>query len=95
MGKSRRRFSTEFKEKVVLEALKEQNTLEELGKKYELLPSQISAWKSEAIENLGRVFGKKEQVSEEKSGLIDPTPLYAKIGELSLSVEFLKKKLKL
>jgi transposase-like protein len=39
--KNRRKFNAEFKAKVVLEALKERNTVEELGKKYEIHPNQI------------------------------------------------------
>ena len=34
--KNRRKFNAEFNAKVVLEALKERNTVEELGKKYEI-----------------------------------------------------------
>ena len=39
---SRRKFSAEFKTKVVLEALKERQTLEALAKSYELHPNQIT-----------------------------------------------------
>ena len=49
MLKIRRTFSKEFKSKVVLESLKEKETIEFLAKKYELLPTQISIWKAEAI----------------------------------------------
>ena len=48
---TRRKFSKEFKSKVVLEALKERTTIEQLAKKYELQPSQISLWKSQALSN--------------------------------------------
>jgi transposase len=34
MGTSRRKFTPEFKKKVVLEALKERNTIHELAAKY-------------------------------------------------------------
>jgi transposase len=91
MSRSRRVFSKEFKAKVVLEALKEKNTTEFLAKKYELLPNQISMWKSEAVKNISAVFSvektvvKKAEVSQEK--------LYARIGELTLENDFLKKKL--
>ena len=38
--KSRRKFSADFKAKVVIEALKERNTIEQLARKYEIHPSQ-------------------------------------------------------
>ena len=45
MSRTRRVFGKDFKAKVVLEALKEKETLEVLAKKYELLTIQISLWK--------------------------------------------------
>lgn len=41
MSTDRRKFSKEFKSKVVLESLKEREPLEVLAKKYELTPMQI------------------------------------------------------
>lgn len=40
MSITRKKISKEFKAKVVLESLKERETLESLAKKYELLPTQ-------------------------------------------------------
>ncbi|MBK9229181.1 MAG: transposase [Ignavibacteria bacterium] len=55
MGKqSRRKFSADFKAKVVIEALKERNTIEELAKKHELHPNQITTWKKEFLSNAHR-----------------------------------------
>ena len=51
MKKQRRKFSKEFKLKVVLEAVKERSTLTELCEKYELHPNQISMWKKDFLEN--------------------------------------------
>ena len=51
MRKKRRNFSSKFKAKVALEALKEQLTLAELATKYELHANQISAWKKELLAN--------------------------------------------
>ena len=45
--KSRRKFSAEFKTKLVLESLKEKYTIEELARKHELHPNQITIWKKE------------------------------------------------
>lgn len=91
MSKSRRVFSKDFKAKVVLEALKEKNTIEALAKKYELLPNQISTWKSEAVKNITAVFSVEKPV--EKKNEIPQEKLYARIGELTLENDFLKKKL--
>ncbi len=50
MGKqSGRKFSADFKAKVVLETLKELSTIEDLSKKHELHPNQITLWKKEII----------------------------------------------
>jgi transposase len=91
MSNKRRKFSKEFKAKVVLEALKERETLEVLAKKYELFPTQISLWKSEAMANFENVFanGKKDEVIE----LVDVKELYAQIGQQKVEIDFLKKKL--
>jgi len=41
---------------VVIEALKERSTIEELARKYELHPTQINTWKKEAVANMSAVF---------------------------------------
>jgi len=51
MGTSRRKFTSEFKKKVVLEALKERFTLQELATKYEIHPQQITDWKKHFVDN--------------------------------------------
>jgi transposase len=89
---TRRKFSKEFKAKVVLEALKERTTIEEIAKKYELQPSQISLWKSQALSNFGNVF--QQEASNEKEKSIDTEKLYAQIGQLKVENDFLKKNLR-
>jgi transposase len=54
--KDRRKFSADFKTKVVLESLKEKNTIEELARKYELHPNQISLWKKDFLSKASSVF---------------------------------------
>jgi transposase len=92
MSTTRRKFSKEFKSKVVLESLKERDSLESLAKKYELTPTQISTWRSLALKNFGNVFSSES--SEDKESGIDTQILYAQIGELRVQNEFLKKKLR-
>ena len=91
MSRTRRTFGKDFKAKVVLEALKEKDTIEILAKKYELLPNQISMWKSEAIRNLPAVFSAEKTVVAKDE--IPTEKLYARIGQLTLENDFLKKSL--
>ena len=91
MSRTRRVFGKEFKAKVVLEALREKETLEVLAKKYELLPTQISSWKSEAIKSISTVFSSEKEVVKKEG--IPTEKLYARIGQLTLENDFLKKKL--
>lgn len=89
---SRRKFTAEFKSKVCLEALKEQQTIEALAKKYDLHPTQINLWKKEFIAKSSLVFEKDgKEISDDKEGLIQS--LYAQIGEQKVAIDFLKKKL--
>lgn len=88
--KSRRKFSSDFKAKVVLESFKERSTIEELARKYELHPTQINLCKKEAMSKLPQVFGSRdgEDKTEEQT-----EKLYAQIGQLKGENDFLKKKL--
>jgi transposase len=92
--KSRRKFSAEFKAKVVIEALKERTTLEEIARKYEIHPNQIGQWKKEFLANAALVFASGEKNSEDKKqkeALLDK--LYSQIGQQKVEIDWLKKKL--
>jgi len=89
MAKKRRTFTREFKAKVALEALKEQLTLSQIAKKYNLHPNQVSAWKSQAKEDLLEIFGTGNE-NEDQEELI--SALYEKIGRLEIELDWLKKK---
>ena len=90
--KTRRKFSAEFKAKVVLEALRERSTIEELARKHELHPNQINTWKKEAVANMSSVFGvdKSDDAADHEK---QTEKLYAQIGQLKVENDFLKKNL--
>ena len=90
MKKKRRKFSGAFKAKVAIEALKERETLAEISKRFEVHPNMISKWKQEFLEKSAEVFDKKTDADSE----VDPEKLYAKIGQLEIENDFLKKSLK-
>jgi len=91
MKKTRRKFTSEFKAKVALDALKERITLAELAKKYELHPNQISKWKQEFVENSSKIFDTGKSPKEAEA--VDIESLYSKIGKLEMERDFLKKNL--
>jgi transposase len=89
MKKKRRKFTGAFKAKVAIEALKERETLAELSKRFEVHPNMISKWKQEFLERSAEIFDKKTDADSE----VDPEKLYAKIGQLEIENDFLKKSL--
>lgn len=93
MKNTRRKFSSAFKTKVVLEALKERSTLSELSQKYEIHPNQIASWKREFLENAGNVFEQPRGNSKEKELEKQRDNLYRQIGQLKVENDWLKKKL--
>ena len=91
MKAQRQKHSGTFKAKVAIEALQERETLSELAKKYEIHPNQIARWKKEFLERAPQLF---EKLVSEKKDDTDLDKLYAKIGQLEMEREFLKKNLK-
>jgi len=91
MKKKRRKFTSAFKARVAIEALKERETLAELSKRFEVHPNMISKWKQEFLERSAEVFEKKGQEKDQEKDLED---LYTKIGKLEMENDFLKKNLK-
>jgi transposase len=89
MKQKRRKFSGAFKAKVAIEALKERETLAELSKRFEVHPNLISKWKQEFLEKSSEIFEKKSDAESE----VDADKLYAKIGQLEIENDFLKKSL--
>ncbi len=62
--RSRKKFSSSFKSKVALEAVKGLKTINEIASEYGLQPSQVSEWKRVLIENMAELFEKKSQSME-------------------------------
>ena len=87
------RFTSKFKTKVVLEALKERSSLAELAQKYDVHPNQISKWKKDFLSGAESVFGdgrksKKTEAEEEKDRLLKV------IGQQKVEIDFLKNALR-
>jgi transposase len=88
MKKTRKKHSTTFKTKVVLEALKERQTIGDLAQKYELHPTQIANWKKEFLQKAELVFSGPKPIDNEK----EKDELYKQIGQMKVEIDWLKKK---
>ena len=86
--KQRKNHSAGFKTKVVLEALQERETIQEIGKKYNIHPNQISTWKTQFLSKASNVFEKGISKNDDEKEKAD---LFKKVGQLQMEVDFLKK----
>ena len=89
----RRKFTANFKTKVVLEALKERESLTDLSQKHKLSPNQISKWKSEFLSGAPQIFS-GNRTSAERDIEQERDRLLRTIGELKVENDYLKKNLK-
>jgi transposase-like protein len=91
MASSPKKYSSIFKAKVALEAIKGQKTINEISSEYGVHSTQITQWKKQALDELLEIFehsGNERAKSEET--LI--ASLYQQIGQLTVEADFLKKK---
>ena len=91
MSESKRKlFTSEQKAKVVLEAVKGFKTTNEIAQEFGVHPTQVNLWKKELLANVSSLFESRrgpKPVNPES----DPDRLYAKIGQLNMELDWLKK----
>lgn len=87
---TRRKHTSKFKFKVVLEALSERFTIQELGRKYNIHPAQITTWKVQFLKNGEGVFDNKAKDPKTESEEMEER-LLKTIGQLKVENDFLKK----
>ena len=86
----RKRYSGAFKAKVGLEALMGVKTVGQIARDYEVHPVQVTQWKGVIRDHLPELFESPQAVSEDHEQTV--AQLHEKIGELSVEVDWLKKK---
>jgi len=87
MNSKRTKHSPTFKAKVALAALREQETVAEISRRYKVHSNRVYKWRQQLLENLPRAFETEEagagQTSEREAELLQ------KIGELTVERDFL------
>ena len=86
----RRNFSTEFKAKVALAAIRGDGTMAELASRYEIHPNMITKWKRQALAGMKEGFGRNVSNRDiNREGEIKT--LQAKVGELIVERDLIAK----
>ena len=90
---NRKSYDKKFKSKLALEAIRGEQTIQEIASKYDVHPNQIQKWKKQLLENAEDLF---ERPNKKNSDLTDSelkeSELYKSIGKLQVENQFLKKK---
>lgn len=88
----RKRYTGAFKAKVGLEALKGVKTVGQIAREYEIHPVQVTQWKAVVRDRLPELFESRQTIEQDSEQLV--TQLHEKIGQLTVEVDWLKKKCK-
>lgn len=88
----RKRYTGAFKAKVGMEALLGSKTVGQIAREYLVHPVQVTQWKGVIRDHLPELFEPARPVPEDQGELIER--LHAKIGQLTVESDWLKKKCK-
>jgi len=91
MSNKRKRYNPEFKAKVALAALKNEETMSELAAKFGVHPTMIAAWKRALLDGAPDIFDKNQKTKKQAEEHVDE--LYRQIGRLQVERDFLSRKL--
>ena len=91
---ARRKLTAKFKTKVVLEALKERMTNQELANKFKIHPQQISTWKTEFLNSAEDIFSKGVSKNKKSEQELKEEQLLKTIGQQKVELDFLKNALR-
>ena len=93
MSTKRRQYSPEFKAKVALAAIRNEQTIVELVKRFGIHATMINNWKRALLKNASELFDKGQKSQKQTEKEVDE--LYRQIGKLKVERDFLAKGLNL
>ncbi len=91
MSKKRTQYSSEFKAKIAMAAIRGDETIPQLAARYGIHLTQINSWKRQLIEQAAELFSRSNIASKESGQTTDD--LHHVIGQLTVERDFLIRKL--
>lgn len=92
MKKQRQRHSSTFKAQIALLAIRGDQSINEIAQTYHIHPNLVVKWKKLLSENAANVFARNRNGEETAQSMV-LEQLYRQIGEMTVEMEFLKKRL--
>jgi transposase len=93
MSKKRKSYSPQFKAKVAMAALKNDEPIAALAVRFGVHPTMINNWKRSLVDNASDIFDKGHKSRKQNEAQVND--LYRQIGQLKVENDFLSKKLSL
>lgn len=89
--KKRKNFSSQFKAKVALEAIRGVKTVTEIAQQFGVHPTQVGQWKKMLQDQASSIFD-SERGPKPADPAVSSERLYSEIGRLKMDLDWLKKK---
>ena len=87
----RKSYDSRLKVQVALEALKNQRTIAQIASEYGVHPNMVTQWKQRLLNELPDIFNNKHQKNKQDNETLQ-AELYRQIGQLTVELDWLKKK---
>ena len=91
MSNKRNTHSPQFKAKVALAAIQNDETISQIASRFGVHPTMVSAWKRQMLEGAADIFDKNHKSKKQEKVRTDD--LYRQIGQLKVENDFLSRKL--
>ena len=91
MDKKLKKRDAQLKLKVAIEAVKAELSISQIASQFDIHPKQVTDWRNQLLNEGELIFTPKTSFRRTKTD-IEKEDLIQKIGELTVEVDFLKKK---